>query len=231
MKSKKTRMKGIGTLTIVVFMHGFFDGRFKAAGIDNDSGLLNSAYINGKVDLFYKYCNERVDRLETTIASVCTEAETLLMELETMPSTCKGDETDRIESVKIPKVSPDSTRDAQAARSAARKAAKAKEAIEQAKAKRSQLEKRKNDILQRLVQIRDRISNKETNCRNELSATAFALKERMCVYGHGVLLKPILNRNIPQLEYECAFELYNDNHDEIKKRISEVVKKEDVEHV
>ena len=27
---------------------------------------------------------------------------------------------------------------------------------------------------------------------NELSATSFALKERLCVYGHGVLLKPVL---------------------------------------
>ena len=231
MKNKKVKMKGVATPTIVVFLHGFFDGRFRTASIDQDSGLLNSAYTNGKTALFYKYCNERVDWLETDIASVCTEAETLLMELKSMPSICERNETYWVESVKTPKVPLDFAQDAQAARFAAREVEKANAAIEQAKEKKSQVEKRKIDILQRLVQIRDHISNKETNCHNELSATSFALKERMCVYGHGVLLKPILSRNIPQLEYEWAFKLYNNNHDEIKQRISEVVNKEDVENV
>ena len=90
---------------------------------------------------------------------------------------------------------------------------------------------RKTEILQQLVMIRDRILNKETNCRNELSATSFALKERLCVYGHGVLLKPVLHRYIPQLEFEWAFDLYNKNHEEIKRRISEVVSKEGNENV
>lgn len=231
MNKKKVKMKGLATPTVMLFLRGFFDGRFRAAGIGKDSSLLDSAYTNGKTDLFYKYCNERVDRLENDIASIITEAETLLMELRSMPVTCKGEEIDRAECVKAPKVSSDSTQDAQAARSTAQKAAEAKKAIEQAKAKENQIKKRKTDILQRLVQIRDRISNKEANCRNEISATAFALMERMCVYGHGVLLRPILNRNIPQLEYEWAFDLYNNNHNEIKQRISEVVKKEEVEHV
>lgn len=227
MKNKKVKMKGVATPTIVVFLHGFIDGRFRTAGIDQDSGLLNYAYTNGKTALFCKYCNERVDWLETDIASVCTEAETLLMELKSMPSICERNETYWVEGVKTPKVPLDFAQDAQAAR----EVEKANAAIEQAKEKKSQIEKRKTDILQRLVQIRDYISNKETNCHNELSGTSFALKERMCVYGHGVLLKPILSRNIPQLEYEWAFKLYNNNHDEIKQRISEVVNKEDVENV
>ena len=53
MKNKKIRMKGLKTPSPVVFMHGFFNGRFKSAGIDLDSGLLNSAYVNGMMDLFY----------------------------------------------------------------------------------------------------------------------------------------------------------------------------------
>ena len=89
------------------------------------------------------------------------------------------------------------------------------------------MEKRKTEILQRLVQIRNRIANRETNCRNEINATAFTLKERLCVYGHGVLLKPILNRHIPQMEQEWVFELYNKNHNELKERISAAVKKEE----
>lgn len=230
MKNKKVKMKGLATPTIMVFMHGFFDGRFRAAGLDQDSGLLNSAYVNGKTDMFYKYCSERVDRLETDIAAVCTDAEKLLLELKDMPEKIRKIRVTE-EPVKLPKKLPDSMEEAQLARADARKAAKAKVDAEQSKANKNQMETRKIEILQQLVMIRDRILNKETNCRNELSATSFALKERLCVYGHGVLLKPVLHRYIPQLEYEWAFDLYNKNHEEIKRRISEVVSKEGNENV
>lgn len=231
MKNKKVKMKGLATPTVMVFLHGFFDGRFRAAGVDQDSGLLNSAYVNGKTDLFYKYCSERVDRLETDIAAVCTDAEKLLLELEDMPEKIREIKVKEAEPVNPPKKLPDSMEEAQIARADARKAAKAKTDAEQAKANKNQMQKRKTEILQQLVMIRDRILNKETNCRNELSATSFALKERLCVYGHGVLLKPVLHRYIPQLEYEWAFDLYNKNHEEIKRRISEVVSKEGNENV
>lgn len=231
MKNKKVKMKGLATPTIMVFMHGFFDGRFRAAGLDQDSGLLNSAYVNGKTDLFYKYCSERVDRLETDIAAVCTDAEKLLLELEDMPEKIRKIRVTEEEPVKLPKKLPDSMEEAQLARADARKAAKAKADAEQSKVNKNQMETRKTEILQQLVMIRDRILNKETNCRNELSATSFALKERLCVYGHGVLLKPVLHRYIPQLEFEWAFDLYNKNHEEIKRRISEVVSKEGNENV
>ncbi len=231
MKNKKVKMKGLATPTIMVFMHGFFDGRFRAAGLDQDSGLLNSAYVNGKTDMFYKYCSERVDRLETDIAAVCTDAEKLLLELKDMPEKIRKIRVTEEEPVKLPKKLPDSMEEAQLARADARKAAKAKADAEQSKANKNQMETRKIEILQQLVMIRDRILNKETNCRNELSATSFALKERLCVYGHGVLLKPVLHRYIPQLEYEWAFDLYNKNHEEIKRRISEVVSKEGNENV
>lgn len=231
MKNKKVKMKGLATPTVMVFLHGFFDGRFRAAGIDKDSGLLNSAYVNGKTDLFYKYCSERVDRLETDIAAVCTDAEKLLLELEDMPEKIREIKVKEAEPVNLPKKLPDSMEEAQIARADARKAAKAKTDAEQAKANKNQMQKRKTEILQQLVMIRDRILNKETNCRNELSATSFALKERLCIYGHGVLLKPVLHRYIPQLEYEWAFDLYNKNHEEIKRRISEVVNKEGNENV
>ena len=187
--------------------------------------------MNGKTDLFYKYCSERVDRLETDIAAVCTDAEKLLLELKDMPEKIRKIRVTEEEPVKLPKKLPDSMEEAQLARADARKAAKAKADAEQSKANKNQMETRKIEILQQLVMIRDRILNKETNCRNELSATSFALKERLCVYGHGVLLKPVLHRYIPQLEYEWAFDLYNKNHEEIKRRISEVVSKEGNENV
>lgn len=213
MKGEKVKIKGLATLTFIVFMHGFFDGRFKSAGIDQDSGILNSAYVNGKIHLFYQYCSERIGSLETNIAAVCIEAETLLMELEYLSRQIKFNEK---------------TEENQVMRLDATKTDKENETLETLKGNRNYIQKRKIDIIQRLIQIKVLIDNKEAMCRNEINATAFALKERFCVYGHGVLLRPILNSYIPQMEYEWTFNFYNKNHDEVKRRISSIIKKEEM---
>ena len=114
MKNKKISMKGMKTPSPVVFMHGFFNGRFKSAGIDLDSGLLNSAYVNGMMDLFYKYCQERVDKLETDISAICTEAETLFIELKAIPENMSDRMSEEKNMEKIPDKLPSTIQEAQA---------------------------------------------------------------------------------------------------------------------
>ncbi|MCD8148324.1 MAG: hypothetical protein LUE92_01920 [Clostridiales bacterium] len=184
MRSKKVRMmRGLNVPTCIVFIHGLFDGRLKAAGVDPETGVLNSAYVNGKLNLYHKYCIDMVEGLEEDIAGMCVEAETLLMELVSFPA---------------------STKESQAVRDEARRSA----------------------ILLRLVQISEETGNMETNCRNELAATGFSLRERLCVYAHGALLKPVFNRYIPQIEYDWAFNSYHANHDEMKVRVSKILKED-----
>lgn len=229
MGSKQIKMKGSNTPSLIVFMHGFLDGRFRTACIDQDSNILNSAYVNGKINLYHKYCSECVKRLETDISSICTDAETLLMELESMPDDVGVERPENVGG-RIVQKPPKSIEEAQTAREAARKQANAANASAEKMEKKRSLHNRRTQIVQQLVQTRDRISNRESNCYYDLEVTQFALRERFCIYGHGVLLKPMLNRYIPKMEYEWAFARYNRNHEDLKRRINEVVKKEDVEN-
>lgn len=231
MKNKKIRMKGLKTPSSVVFMHGFLNGRFKSAGIDLDSGLLNSAYVNGMMDLFYKYCQERVDKLETEISAICTEAETLFIELKAIPDNMSNRTSEERNKEKIPDKLPTTIQEAQEMRAIARRITEAKDTSEHARGVINDKNNRRTEIVQRLVQIRDRIITKENNCYNELNATAFLLKERFCIYGHGVLLQPVLNRYIPAVDYAGILERYDTNHHEIKSRISALTKKEEKENV
>lgn len=230
MKNKKIRMKGLKTPSPVVFMHGFFNGRFKSAGIDLDSGLLNSAYVNGMMDLFYKYCQERVDKLETDISAICTEAETLFLELKAIPENMSDRMSEEKNMEKIPDKLPSTIQEAQEIRAIARRIAEAKDSSEHSRGAINEKNSRRTEIIQRLVQIRDRIITKENNCYNELNATAFLLKERFCIYGHGVLLQPMLNRYIPNVDYDRILECYDINYQEIKSRISTLTKGEEKEN-
>lgn len=230
MKNKKISMKGMKTPSPVVFMHGFFNGRFKSAGIDLDSGLLNSAYVNGMMDLFYKYCQERVDKLETDISAICTEAETLFIELKAIPENMSDRMSEEKNMEKIPDKLPSTIQEAQEIRAIARRIAEAKDFSEHSRGAINEKNSRRTEIIQRLVQIRDRIITKENNCYNELNATAFLLKERFCIYGHGVLLRPMLNRYIPNVDYDRILECYDTNHQEIKSRISTLTKGEEKEN-
>lgn len=230
MKNKKISMKGMKTPSPVVFMHGFFNGRFKSAGIDLDSGLLNSAYVNGMMDLFYKYCQERVDKLETDISAICTEAETLFIELKAIPENMSERLSEEKNMEKIPDKLPSTIQEAQEIRAIARRIAEAKDFSEHSRGAINEKNSRRTEIIQRLVQIRDRIITKENNCYNELNATAFLLKERFCIYGHGVLLRPMLNRYIPNVDYDRILECYDTNHQEIKSRISTLTKGEEKEN-
>lgn len=230
MKNKKISMKGMKTPSPVVFMHGFFNGRFKSAGIDLDSGLLNSAYVNGMMDLFYKYCQERVDKLETDISAICTEAETLFIELKAIPENMSDRMSEEKNMEKIPDKLPSTIQEAQEIRAIARRIAEAKDFSEHSRGAINEKNSRRTEIIQRLVQIRDRIITKENNCYNELNATAFLLKERFCIYGHGVLLQPMLNRYIPNVDYDRILECCDTNHQEIKSRISTLTKGEEKEN-
>lgn len=229
MKNKKIKIKNLATPTIILFMHGFIDGRFKFAKISNDNGLLNSSYINGKVNLFYKYCNERINLLEMDIADICIEAEKLIMELESihtiMINTYKVPTSNNIE---FSKIMPTSLVEAKIARDIAITNEKANKLEE----KKNQIRKRKIYILNRLTEIKSCILNSEIQCRNELISTTLALKERIVVYIHGVILGPALDSYIPKIEYNMVFNnLYNENYGEIIQRISNILKKEENKNV
>jgi hypothetical protein len=81
----RNHLKGLHTPRPFVFIHGFLNGRCKTAALDQESKLLNSAYIHGKCCLFSELCREQVIQLETELAEARTDAQKLLLKLRALP--------------------------------------------------------------------------------------------------------------------------------------------------
>ncbi|MCD8147943.1 MAG: hypothetical protein LUD84_11830 [Clostridiales bacterium] len=91
---KVPKLPGLWVPRFFILLHGFFDGRLGAAAIDEESGELNSAYVNGKLFRFYKFCHEWVSQLERDSAGIRTEAAALIQEFYSLPTaTAAWDDT------------------------------------------------------------------------------------------------------------------------------------------
>lgn len=197
MKKRNQTVKGLRTPLLFVFIHGFLNGRFKTAGVDQDTKFLNGAYINGKIYLFYEFCKKRVAKLVAELASIRTEANALIMEFRALPPVpAEVKQFDR-----PTYVPPRTAQEAEEGRSGARNTAQAAALAKRADEEREKNIARRREIIQRLVEIRNRIAVRERICCEELGAVAQALKDRFCVYGHGVLMQPVRTAHIPPIEY------------------------------
>jgi hypothetical protein len=211
-RAKRLHLKGLGTPRPFIFLHGFLDGRCKTAALDQESNLLNSAYLYGKRCLFAALCRQQVVRLETELAETRTEARKLLLELRALPepTACEPSESRPARGLSS----------AQAERLAAERAAQTAAAVAQEKAKRV-----KN--IRRLVELRERLATRERVCEESLAATAEALKERFAIYAHGVLLKPVRNRHIPAIQYDSLLADYQVEHNALRREIDALLQEEE----
>ena len=195
----------------------------KTAAVDSESGNLNSSYIHGKIYQFDKLYHERVVQLERSLSEIRTEAETLILELNELvvppPYHSNGLATNSTGGV----VTQDSIVAAQARRAAA---ANAEKAASQHKQERVNILARRAWIVRRLVAIREKLALEERICFEELAATADALRNCFCAYGHGALLKPINTTYIPLIDYQGYLDGYWTDHEALKVKITNVLEKE-----
>lgn len=226
MKKKTLKLKGLKTPKLFLFIHGFANGRMKTAGVDSESGNLNSAYIHGKIYQFDRLCHERAVQLERGLSEIRTEAEILSMELNELTVPPPYRSSDPASSSPGGAVAQDSIAAAQAGRAAAANAEKAAQAAAQRKQERENILARRAWIIRRLVAIREKLALEERICSEELAATADALRNCFCAYGHGALLKPINTTYIPFIDYQCYLECYRTDHEALKTKITHVLEKE-----
>lgn len=226
MKKKTLKLKGIKTPKLFLFIHGFTNGRMKTAAVDSESGNLNSAYIHGKIYQFNKLCHERVVQLDRGLSELRTEAQTLILELNEMvvPPLYRANELATNSAGDA--VTKDSIAAAQACRAAAANAEKADQAASQRKQERENILARRAWIIRRLVAIREKLALEERICFEELAATADALRNCFCAYGHGALLKPINHTYIPPVDYQCYLDGFRADYLVLKTKITNVLEKE-----
>lgn len=219
-RNKTLTPKGMRTPRPILFVRGFVNGRMRTADLDQENSRLSSAYINGMTCLFNEYCQKRISKLETDLSAVRMEAVTLLLELEALH---EKDMEIPAEMPGVPDTFPATVAEAQHLRSAARTFAQAAELSNHALEQQEVTVARRTAILSRLAEIRSRIAAKEQVCCQELGAAADALRARFYVYAHGVLLKPIRTRYIPEMEYARYLENYYACHNTLKREMAAVL--------
>lgn len=226
MKKKTLKLKGLKTPKLFLFIHGFTNGRMKTSAVDSESGNLNSAYIHGKIYQFDKLCHDRVIQLDCGLSELRTEAETLILELNELVVPPPYRSNDLATNSTGGANAPDTVAAAQAGRAAAASAEMAAQAANQRQQERENVLARRAWIVRRLVAIREKLALEERICSEELAATADALRNCFCSYGHGALLKPINPTYVPPVNYQCYLDGYRTDHEDLKAKITNVLEKE-----
>lgn len=225
MKKKVLKLKGLKMPKLFLFIYGFTNGRMRTASVDSESGNLNSSYIHGKIYQFGELCHDCVAKLDRESSELRSDAESLIWELSELvvPPLCDSIDLARGEASATHQ---DSVSVAQANRAAAADAEKASQAMAQRKQECESILARRNCIVRRLIEIREKLALGERTCSEELAATADALSACFCAYGHGALLKPINPSYIPQIDYQCHLDDYRMELEVLKKKINNALEKE-----
>ncbi|MCD8146015.1 MAG: hypothetical protein LUD84_01850, partial [Clostridiales bacterium] len=120
--------------------------------------------------------------------------------------------------------------EAQAQRQAARAAAAAAAAQNRRREAAEKNAARRQAILNRLTEIRDRITTRERLAEEQLGAASDALSSRFSAYCSGVLLKPFSAEAIPQPDFRSHLEDYYSGHAQLMESINDVLNEEEVHH-
>ncbi len=222
MKQKNPKLKGLKTPKLCVFLHGFLNGRMRTAGIDGGQGHLTSAHIHSQLHRFSEFCQKRLAKMEQETWELRTEARTLIPELQALTCPPLPPERGNPGNERF----PDTVAEAQASRATAAAEAKNAETRAGVKQLRDDVLARRTWIIRRLIKIREQLTLSERLCMEELTATTHALQARFCVYGHGVLLKPLCAGHIPDIEFESFLADHHRDCEALRQQITAVLEEE-----
>ena len=223
MKHKKLKLKGLKVPKFLVFLYGFINGRTKTAAINGEHGYLDASYIHGRTHLFDELCKKYIIQLEKELSEARAEAETLMLELQTL--SCPAQPQNTGAAPRMGKL-PDTVAQAQLCRDEAVAAKRAAERRDAWKQQREEVLARQSWIIRRLVKIREQLTLGERVCVEELSAIAHALQERFCIYCHGALLKPVHPDYIAPVEFAHFMVDYHADYEALKQKITDILDKE-----
>lgn len=187
-------MKGLHTPRFFLWCRGFLHGKIiHTGGLDPETNTISSGYITGQVKRFHNACITRREQAEAKLAKEWAEADQLLIDLAAISVALAG--------------SSDHQKFANESSAQAR-------AREKAAEKRASREAERLEILKRLSEISNTIRAELDLAHDQMEATAEALLSGFAAYGHGLLLEPIFQYNLPSAAYEgCAEQILKSHED------------------
>lgn len=189
-------MKGIHTPEIFIWFHGLWHGKIiHSGGLDPETNCIASAYVTAQIKNFRNACILRFEKAERRLSNSWRQADELLIDYYSVTTALQN--------------TFEHTR-ADVSRQNVRKIA----------AYKSEREK----ILKKLAEITNDIQSEYNIAHAQMEATAERLASKLACYGHGLLLKPVYNHNLPAMAYEdCAKQIIN-RHEDTWNAIVSIVK-------
>lgn len=177
-------MKGLRTPRFSLWCRGFIHGKIiHTGGFDPETNTISSGYITGQIKRFRNACIIRREQAEAKLTKAWAEADQLLIDFAAVSSVLAGSSDQK----------SNSESSAQA------------RAREKAAEKRASREAERLAILKRLSEISNAIRAELSLAHDQMEATAEALLSGFAAYGHGLILQPVFQHNLPSVTYEgCA---------------------------
>ena len=217
MKQKTLKIKGMGGPRCLIFLHGFFSGRFKVAALNSETGCINSGYITEMCNLYDSLSHNRVKILENETKAVRCEAFDIMAEeaqIRMSLEEVKYNETQKRELIEgMKRNTIQEHRDAK------------KYQIDRHKliSEQNQLVSKHRANIKRLGEIDEKIRSCELTAKEELEATATVLQSIFATYTKGALLRPVQPEYIPNIE-RYDFKLYKQPHKDEDEQMRSILK-------
>lgn len=178
-------VKGIYTPRFFIWGRGFLHGKvLHTGGLDPDTNIISSGYVTGQTKRFRNACIIRREQAKTTLSGVWAEADQLLIDFVAVSSAL------------------DSIGKSQDSHSESNAQVRANE---RAAGKRASYEAERQEILKKLANITNNIRAEVDTAHDQMEATAEILLSTLSCYGHGLLMKPVYQHNLPIIVFEdCA---------------------------
>ena len=197
-------MKGIRTPCFFIWFRGFWHGKvIHTGGLDPKTNTIASGYVTGQIKRFRNACVKRREKAEEKLSRVWSMADELLIDYAAITTALAA-------SGKSQDFHSESNAQARS--------------NERAAEKRASRESERQRILKKLSQLANDIRAEYGSAHDQMEATAEVLSSTFACYGHGLLMKPIYDYNLPGITYEdCAQQILN-NHKETWDAVISILK-------
>ncbi len=206
MENNKTVLpvKGVRTPRFFIWLRGFWHGKvIHTGGLDPETKTIASGYVTGLIKRFRNACVARREKAEEKLIGVWSKADELLIDYASVTvalaefGKCQYSDCDS---------------NAQA------------RANERAAGKHASRENERQNILKALAQLANDIRAEYGSAYDQMEATAEMLSSTFACYGHGLLMRPIFEYNLPAITYEdCAQQILK-NHEDTWNTVISVLK-------
>ena len=97
---------------------------------------------------------------------------------------------------------------------------------ERAASRRVTRKAERQTILKNMAKVVNDIRAEYNNAHDQMEATSELLASVLSCYGHGLLMQPVYNYNLPDISYEDCVKSILDNHKDTWNAINSILKKE-----